>query len=152
MDPTKERKRLFERVGVQLQSSSYQGNIRVGEVCEEIAALYRAPADYRDLLSQFKLDQYHRQPVAKLSGGEKQVIALLRAMFDRPKVLIIDEGLSGLDPDLEFLIFDRLKEYSKNNSILIITHNSKTLEKCEHIYRLENGKIIFNKNYCWEKV
>ncbi len=87
-----------------------------------------------------------------LSGGEKQVIALLRAMFDRPKVLIIDEGLSGLDPDLEFLIFDRLKEYSKNNSILIITHNSKTLEKCEHIYRLENGKIIFNKNYCWEKV
>ncbi|WP_242852603.1 ATP-binding cassette domain-containing protein [Acetobacterium bakii] len=81
MDPTKERKRLFERVGVQLQSSSYQGNIRVGEVCEEIAALYRLPADYRDLLSQFKLDQYLKQQVAKLSGGEKQKLSVLLALI-----------------------------------------------------------------------
>ncbi len=77
----------------------------------------------------------------QLSGGEKQVIALIRAMFNRPKILIIDEGLSGLDPDLEILIFNKLKEYSKNNCILIITHNSKTLEKCERIYRFENGKV-----------
>ncbi|WP_242852659.1 ATP-binding cassette domain-containing protein [Acetobacterium bakii] len=81
MDPARERKRLFERVGVQLQSSSYQGNIRVGEVCEEIAALYRLPADYRDLLAQFKLDQYLKQPVAKLSGGEKQKLSVLLALI-----------------------------------------------------------------------
>lgn len=84
LDPIKERKQLFGRVGVQLQSSSYQGNIRVGEVCEEIAALYQKPADYRNLLAQFQLEQYLKQPVAKLSGGEKQKLSILLALIPQP--------------------------------------------------------------------
>lgn len=81
-----------------------------------------------------------------LSGGEKQVIALIRAMFDKPGVLIIDEGLSGLDPELETLIFDRLIAYANNNSVFIITHDIRSLEKCAQIYRFENGEVKLSDN------
>ena len=50
MDALKNRKKIFEKVGVQFQSSSYQAAIRVEEVCREYAAFYRKPADYRELL------------------------------------------------------------------------------------------------------
>ena len=46
-------KTIFERIGVQLQASSYQNNIRVRELCEEMASLYQDPADYHELLEQF---------------------------------------------------------------------------------------------------
>lgn len=55
MDALKNRKKIFEKVGVQFQSSSYQAAIRVEEVCREYAAFYRKPADYRKLLEQFDL-------------------------------------------------------------------------------------------------
>ncbi|MCU7502983.1 MAG: peptidase domain-containing ABC transporter [Ignavibacteria bacterium] len=81
-----------------------------------------------------------------LSGGEKQVIALVRALFDKPDLLIIDEGLSGLDHDLEAMIFARLKDYSKDHGVFIITHNTQILGRCEHIYRLGDGKIRIEGN------
>ena len=55
MDALKNRKKIFEKVGVQFQSSSYQAAIRVEEVCREYAAFYRKPADYRELLEEFDL-------------------------------------------------------------------------------------------------
>lgn len=116
MDPTRERKRLFERVGVQLQSSNYQGNIRVGEVCEEIAALYRLPADYHDLLSQFKLKQYLKQPVAKLSGDEKQKLSVLLALIPQPEVLFLDELTTGLDTEA----YNAVLKWIENNGYEII--------------------------------
>ena len=55
MNPRNHRKAVFERVGVQLQSSHYQNNIRVDELCKQMAALYRDPEDYRKLLEFFSL-------------------------------------------------------------------------------------------------
>lgn len=46
---------VFEKVGVQLQSSNYQNNIRVDEVCEQMSVQYKDPADYRELLKKFQL-------------------------------------------------------------------------------------------------
>ena len=53
MDPVRERRALFERVGVQFQEGDYPNNILVGELCEETACLYRQPKDWRALLAQF---------------------------------------------------------------------------------------------------
>ena len=53
MEPATNRKKLFERVGIQFQSSNYQCNIRVDEACQERALLYAHSADYRELLKQF---------------------------------------------------------------------------------------------------
>ncbi|MDO4482158.1 MAG: ATP-binding cassette domain-containing protein, partial [Bacillota bacterium] len=56
MEAAENRKDVFERVGVQLQSSNYQNNIRVDEVCRQMASLYRNPYDYRELLNIFSLE------------------------------------------------------------------------------------------------
>lgn len=144
MEPTRERKRLFERVGVQLQSSSYQGNIRVGEVCEEIAALYRGPADYRDLLIQFNLDQYHRQPVAKLSGGEKQKLSVLLALIPQPEVLFLDELTTGLDTEARRAVWEILTDLKEKGLTLFLTsHYMDEVEVlCDRICIINRGHAL----------
>ncbi|MEW5842841.1 MAG: ABC transporter transmembrane domain-containing protein [Bacteroidota bacterium] len=77
----------------------------------------------------------------KLSGGEMQMLALIRALLDKPKVLIIDEGLSGVDFELEEQIYERIKEYSIGNAVLLITHNLANLLKTDYLYVLKNGCI-----------
>ena len=62
-------------------------------------------------------------------------------MLDNPKVLIIDEGLSGIDIELEKIIFDVIKYYSKNNVVLLITHNLNSIMKTDFVYVLANGTI-----------
>ncbi|MBI4857265.1 MAG: ABC transporter ATP-binding protein [Acetobacterium woodii] len=144
MDPTKERKQLFERVGVQLQSSSYQGNIRVGEVCEEIAALYRLPSDYRDLLSQFKLDQYLKQPVAKLSGGEKQKLSVLLALIPQPEVLFLDELTTGLDTEARREVWQVLSDLKEKGLTLFLTsHYMDEVEVlCDRVCIINRGHVL----------
>lgn len=78
----------------------------------------------------------------KLSGGEMQMLALIRALFDYPEVVIIDEGFSSIDIEIENLIFDTLKEYAKEHAVLIITHNLRTIAQTDYIYILENGSIV----------
>lgn len=86
MDALKNRKKIFEKVGVQFQSSSYQAAIRVEEVCREYAAIYRKPADYRELLEQFDLAPLANSPVMKLSGGERQKLSVVLALMGNPDV------------------------------------------------------------------
>lgn len=77
----------------------------------------------------------------KLSGGEMQMLALIRALLDKPKVLIIDEGLSGVDFEIEEMIYERIREYSKENAVLLITHNLANLLKTDYLYVIREGKI-----------
>ena len=69
--PKKKRRTLFQRIGVQFQEGDYQKEIRVSELCEETASLYRSPADWRDLCEQFVIGDKANTPVKGLSGGER---------------------------------------------------------------------------------
>jgi ABC-2 type transport system ATP-binding protein len=72
MNPQTERKKLFERVGVQFQESNYQDKLTVGELCEVTQALYKQSSDYTELLKQFGLSDKRKSQVSELSGGQKQ--------------------------------------------------------------------------------
>ena len=82
-DPRKSRRKLFEKVGVQLQSSSYQTNIKVGGCVMKSRVLYEQPRDYYELLQLFKLEKFEKQFVEKLSGGEKQKLSIVLALDPR---------------------------------------------------------------------
>ena len=71
-DPKKNRRTLFERIGVQFQEGDYQKEIKVSELCEETASLYRSPADWRKLCAQFGIGDKVKVAVKSLSGGERQ--------------------------------------------------------------------------------
>ena len=84
MDAAKNRKRVFERVGVQLQNTQYQQGITVEEACIEYASLYSAPADYPQLLDGFGLGDLRKSFVSKLSGGERQKLSVVLALIGSP--------------------------------------------------------------------
>ena len=85
-DPQKSDVR-YVKSGVQLQSSSYQNNIRVGELCKEMTLLYRQPQDYQELLRLFQLELFESQFIDKLSGGEKQKLSIVLALIPNPEVI-----------------------------------------------------------------
>lgn len=144
MDPVKERKNIFERVGVQLQSSNYQNNIRVWEICEEISALYTNPADYRELLRKFKLEKMEKQPVEKLSGGEHQKLSVVLALIPRPELVFLDELTTGLDAAARREVWQTLKKLKEEGmTIFLTTHYMEEAETlCDRIFLIKNGKKV----------
>jgi len=78
----------------------------------------------------------------KLSGGQKQIIAFLRALINEPDILLIDEGTSGMDRDTESLIVNMLIRLKENTGILLVTHRINLIKKiCDRIYILEDRTI-----------
>ena len=96
LDPHKDRKPIFEQVGVQFQESNYPDKIRVKELCEETACLYRQPTEYEPLLSRFGLAERKNAFVTELSGGQKQKLFIILALIADPKVVFLDELTTGL--------------------------------------------------------
>lgn len=82
-----------------------------------------------------------------LSGGEKQRIAIARALYMRPKLLVIDEGTSSLDYTSENLITKTLMSLEGKVTIIIIAHRITTIKRIKNIYFMGNGKIIGVGNY-----
>lgn len=77
----------------------------------------------------------------RLSGGQRQRIGIARALYHNPEFLILDEATSALDNDTEAAIMDAINRFHGRKTMLIIAHRIKTIENCDLIYRVEDGKI-----------
>lgn len=143
-EPRKHRKEVFERVGVQLQASNYQNNIKVGEICQEISVLYKNPADYRELLRKFKLEQFEKAQVNKLSGGERQKLSVVLALIPKPEIVFLDELTTGLDTAARREVWKTLKELKKEGTtIFLTTHYMEEAESlCDRICLIKEGKKV----------
>ena len=78
----------------------------------------------------------------KLSGGQKQRIGIARALYRDPDILFFDEATSSLDNETEKSIMDSILRLHGKKTMIIIAHRLSTIESCDHIYRIDNGKII----------
>lgn len=76
----------------------------------------------------------------RLSGGQRQRIGIARALYEDPEVLILDEATSALDNDTEAAIMQSINHFQGKKTLLIIAHRLQTIEKCDILYRVENGK------------
>jgi ABC-type multidrug transport system fused ATPase/permease subunit len=77
----------------------------------------------------------------RLSGGQRQRIGIARALYNDPEVLILDEATSALDNDTEAAIMDSVNRLHGKKTLIIIAHRLQTIEKCDMVYRVENGQI-----------
>ena len=77
-----------------------------------------------------------------LSGGQKQRVAIARALIKKPKILILDDSLSALDTETEHKIINNLKNHVKNITKIIVSHRISTVEQCDQILVLNQGKVI----------
>ena len=78
----------------------------------------------------------------RLSGGQRQRIGIARALYDDPEILILDEATSALDNDTEAAIMDSINRFMGRKTLVIIAHRLQTIEKCDMVYRVEDGHII----------
>ncbi len=78
----------------------------------------------------------------RLSGGQRQRIGIARALFNDPKVLILDEATSALDNGTEAAIMESINSLHGRKTLVIIAHRLQTIEKCDMVYRIEDGKAI----------
>ncbi len=78
----------------------------------------------------------------RLSGGQRQRIGIARALYSNPEIIIFDEATSSLDIENESKIMKDIDRFSKNKTIIIITHRLNSVFNCETIYVLNNGSIV----------
>lgn len=81
----------------------------------------------------------------RISGGQRQRIGIARALFEDPEVLIMDEATSALDNDTEKAIMESINYLHGKKTLIIIAHRLQTIEKCDNVYRVENGKITIER-------
>lgn len=75
----------------------------------------------------------------RISGGQRQRIGIARALFEDPEVLVLDEATSALDNETEAAIMDSINRLHGRKTLIIIAHRLQTIEKCDMVYRVENG-------------
>lgn len=81
----------------------------------------------------------------RLSGGQRQRIGIARALYNNPEVLILDEATSALDNDTEAAIMESINRLHGKKTLIIIAHRLQTIEKCDIVYRVEDGKATIER-------
>ena len=145
LNPWKNRKQLFEQVGVQFQESNYPDKIKVRELCEETACLYRQPSSYGELLQKFDLADKREALISELSGGQKQKLFIVLALIPNPKVVFLDELTTGLDTKARRGVWKSLQELKEQGlTIFLSSHFMDEVEiLCDRIGILKDGGFVF---------
>ena len=146
MNPIKERTKIFEKVGVQFQESKYQELVKVEELCEMTASVYKNPQSYENLLSDFGIEDKKKTFVKDLSGGERQRLFIVLALIPNPELVFLDELTTGLDARARRDVWNILLKLKKQGlSILLTSHYMDEIEAlCDEILILKKGKTVFH--------
>ena len=88
-----------------------------------------------------KLDSQIGERGVRISGGQRQRLGIARALYHDPELLIFDEATSALDNDTETAIMEAIDSLHGQKTMVIIAHRLRTIENCDMIYEVKNGKI-----------
>lgn len=133
---------------IYLIDDSLRKNIAFGISDEEIddfavmRALKAAQLDEFVNALPEKLETYVGERGVRLSGGQRQRIGIARALYHDPEVLLLDEATSALDNNIEKGVMNAVNALQGDKTIIIVAHRLTTVEKCDYIYILDNGKIL----------
>ncbi len=144
-DPKKCRRELFQKIGVQFQEGDYHKEIKVCELCEETASLYRNPADWRTLCNQFGIGDKTKTAVKNLSGGERQRLFIVLALIGQPQLVFLDELTTGLDAKARRGVWKTLESLKEQGlTIFLTSHFMDEVEAlCDEICILKKGAAVF---------
>jgi ABC-2 type transport system ATP-binding protein len=144
LDPRRDRAELTERLGVQLQDGELPDRLRVGEALALYGSFYRAPADRRALMDALGLAGKSSTRYGKLSGGQKQRLSIALALIGNPRVAVLDELTTGLDPQARRDTWQLIEDVrSRGVTIVLVTHFMEEAERlCDRIALIDTGRVV----------
>ena len=129
-----------------LFSDTIRNNIRFGrdEITDDALQWAIEVAQLKDEIAGFPdgIDTRIGTRGMAISGGQKQRLALARALVDKPRILILDDCTSALDSRTEIALWERLHEVLPDTTAIVITHRPDTFERADRIFVLDEGNIV----------
>ncbi|GAB3141850.1 ABC transporter ATP-binding protein [Micromonospora sonneratiae] len=144
LDPRRDRNRLRQLVGVQLQQGILPEKLRVGEAVRLYRSFYSEGADPDRLLADLGLDGKRRTAFGDLSGGQQQRLAIALALVGNPVVAVLDELTTGLDPQARRNTWQLIDEIRESGvTVLLVTHLMEEAERlCDRIAVIDRGRLV----------
>ncbi len=144
LDPQRDRAELTQVLGVQLQDSQLPGKIGVAEALSLYSAFYRNPADWHGLLDVLGLADKATTRFAQLSGGQKQRLSIALALVGNPRVAVLDELTTGLDPHARRDTWDLISAVRDSGvTVVLVTHFMEEAEHlCDRVALVDQGRIV----------
>lgn len=139
---------IKSELGVVFQNSVLDPALSVYDNLESRAALYGiVGAEFKKRLSELTdlldFNNLLKRPVGKLSGGQRRRIDIARALFHRPKILILDEPTTGLDPQTRKTLWNVISSLRKNENmtVFLTTHYMEEAAEADYVVIIDSGKI-----------
>ncbi|MEV6973726.1 ABC transporter ATP-binding protein [Kitasatospora sp. NPDC093806] len=143
LDPVADHDRVTRILGAQLQESELQAKLTVREALELYSAFHRRPADWRLLALRLGLTERLGTRFGKLSGGQKQRLFIALALVGRPRVVVLDELTTGLDPRARRDTWQLIEETRDSGvTVLLVTHFMEEAQRlCDRIAVIDRGRV-----------
>ncbi len=143
IDPTLDHDRITTFVGAQLQEAALPDRLSAAEALELFAAFYPEPADRDDLVEQLGLEPFLGTPFAKLSGGQRQRLSIALALVGRPRIAVLDELTTGLDPAARRETWQLVRNLRDSGvTIVLVTHFMEEAELlCDRVAVIDAGRV-----------
>ncbi|QKG19173.1 ABC transporter ATP-binding protein [Actinomadura verrucosospora] len=144
LDPRRDRAELTQQLGVQLQHSEVPEKLQVAEALELYSSFYRSPADWRTLMDVLGLADKAKTRYGKLSGGQRQRLSIALALVGRPKVAMLDELTTGLDPQARRDTWQLMEDVrSRGVTMVLVTHFMEEAERlCDRVALIDAGRVV----------
>ncbi|MFG1697550.1 ABC transporter ATP-binding protein [Nonomuraea sp. NPDC049309] len=144
LDPAADRDELRRVLGMQLQSAALPEKIKVWEALDLYASFYPDPADWRELLERVGLGPKRGTAFKKLSGGQRQRLSVALALVGRPRIAVLDELTTGLDPQARRDTWELIEQVRASGvTIVLVTHFMEEAERlCDRIALIDAGRVV----------
>ncbi|MDA0633355.1 ABC transporter ATP-binding protein [Nonomuraea sp. MCN248] len=143
IDPVADRDALRRVLGVQLQSAALPEKIKVWEALDLYASFYAEPADWRELLERVGLTAKRDTMFGKLSGGQRQRLSVALALVGKPRIAVLDELTTGLDPQARRDTWELVERVRDSGvTIVLVTHFMEEAERlCDRVALIDSGRV-----------
>ncbi|MCX4390694.1 ABC transporter ATP-binding protein [Micromonospora peucetia] len=144
LDPRRDRAAVRQKLGIQLQESQLPDQIKVWEALDLYSSFYPHPADWRELMDELGLTPKRKSVFAKLSGGQKQRLSIALALVGNPKVAILDELTTGLDPQARRDTWELVRHVrDRGVTVVLVTHFMDEAERlCDRLAVVAAGRVV----------
>ena len=150
LDPVRDCAALRPRVGVMLQDGGIYSSIRAVPMLRHLASFYANPLDVDDLVARLGLGGV-RATYRRMSGGEKQRLALACAVVGRPDLVFLDEPSAGMDPQTRLAAWDLVEQLRADGvTVVLTTHLIDEAERlADQVVIIDHGRLVTARRASW---